>query len=78
MEKHIDVGTNRLHFGGVNLLLQHARNLRRVQQTCLSYELVEETFAFDEFSWSVELFHNTLIQDNDAVAVKNCVDTMRD
>lgn len=58
--------------GGVSLALH------RTQQAGFAHELVKETLLLHERLRSVELLDLALVEYNNAVAVKDSVDAMRD
>lgn len=48
----------------------------RVKQTGFLDQLVEEAFAADERRWGVEFRNRTVVEDDDAIGIEDCVDTM--
>jgi hypothetical protein len=64
--------------GSRMLYMLPLRRFHSAQQSSFSDQLVEQAFPADELCWRVELLHFTLIQHDNAIAVKDRVDSVGD
>lgn len=65
------IGYIHIDYAAQQLFLEGSKQAR------LLHKSVKETLAFDKLAWSVKLFDFAMVQHDNAVAIENGIDTMR-